>query len=206
MNKKHFIIVGVLLVVTFTIGYFIGDAAAIGRVNKTISQGVETTKVAETIAPVKEAPKEKSKIAIKLGSEAISGSWSIKVLESKEATTVKGGNSSDNKTTKEKFIIVKLQMKNITTSPVQYAPTEFMLGDMKSGSQYNVNTDAMGAANGNEIIYKENGEFIGIYDDVNPNIPKQTYIIFEVPKAFNSADGVIINTNSNAEAVGYSIK
>ncbi|MBK5243358.1 DUF4352 domain-containing protein [Clostridium sp.] len=206
MSKKHIIISIILVTISFIIGFFIGDTTAINAVNKKISQRVETTNVAETVAPVKTEPKEENKVATKIGSEATSGSWNIKILEAKEATVVKGGDSSDNKTTKEKFIVLKLQMKNITTAPVQYAPTEFMLGDIKSKSQYNTAFEAMQTANSNEIIYKENSEFIGVYDDANPNMPKQTYIIFEVPKTFNIADGVLINANSGAEAVGYSIK
>ena len=206
MSKKHIIISIILVTISFIIGFFIGDTTAINAVNKKISQRVETTNVAETVAPVKTEPKEKNKVATKIGSEATSGSWSIKILEAKEATVVKGGDSSDNKTTKEKFIVLKLQMKNITTAPVQYAPTEFMLGDIKSKSQYNTAFEAIQTANSNEIIYKENSEFISVYDEVNPNMPKQTYIIFEVPKTFNIADGVLINANSGAEAVGYSIK
>ena len=165
-----------------------------------------TATTAETVAPVKTEPEEENKVATKIGSEATSGSWSIKILEAKEANVVKGGNSSDNKTTKEKFIVLKLQMKNITTAPVQYSPTEFMLGDIKSKSQYNTAFEAMQTASSKEIIYKENSEFIGVYEDVNPNMKKQTYIIFEVPKTFNIAEGVMINANSGAEAVGYSIK
>jgi len=213
LNKKHLAIVGALIVVSFIGGFFVGDSSAINRINGSISQNVESSTTAEVTtteeAHVKEEAKKEAKkelIITKVGVEATSGSWSIKVLDAQEATTVQGGNSSDNKTTKQKFIILKLQMKNITQSPMQYAPTEFMLGDIKSNSQYAINLDALQAANSNEIIYKENSEFIGVYDDVNPNMPKQTYVIFEVPKDMVITDGVMTNVNSGADTVGYYIK
>ena len=207
MNKKHIIIVTIAAVAIFIVGYFVGDTMAINRVNGTVSQSVETTTTpVESVASAKEESKEESKVSTKVGEEATSGSWSIKILDAKEATSVQSGDSSDNKTTKEKFIILKLQMKNITQIPVQYSPGEFTLGDTKTKSQYNVNFDALQAANGNETIYKQNGDFIGVYNDVNPNMPKQTYIIFEVPKSFNIAEGVMINANNSGDPVGYYIK
>ncbi len=99
-----------------------------------------------------------------------------------------------------------MQLKNITTAPVQYANTEFMLDDAKTQNQYNVSLEAGQSANGKETIYNENNEFVGVFDDVNPNIPKQTYIIFEVPKDFDIADGVLINRNSGAVAASFYIK
>lgn len=136
-----------------------------------------------------------------------SGNWNMKVLNVKEDTIVKGGNSSDNKTTKQKFIIIKLQLKNITTSPVQYAADEFKLSDNKTKNEFNSAFDAMQSANGNETIYKSNNEFVGVYDDVNPNTPKLTYIIFEVPKNFNIADGVLMNkAEAQTDAQGFNIQ
>jgi len=99
----------------------------------------------------------------------------------------------------------KLKVEELESS-AQYAPTEFMLGDIKSNSQYATNLDALQSANSNEIIYKEDSEFIGVYDDVNPNMPKQTYVIFEVPKDMVITDGVMTNVNGGADPVGYYIK
>ena len=207
MNKKHIIIASIAAVGIFIVGYFVGDTTATNRANSLVDASVAIKMAnAETkTEPVTEVKEETKAFEVATGGD--SGNWNMKVLDAKEDTIVKGGESSDNKSTKEKFIIVKLQMKNITKSAVQYSPGEFKLGDMKSKSQYDVNLDALQAANSNEKIYKENGEFIGVYDDTNPNMSKQTYIIFEVPKDFNIADGVLMNQNgAQTEPKGFYIK
>jgi len=210
LNKNRLIIAGAIAV-SFIFGLAVGDTTATNRANKAVDASV-AIKVAnvqaktETATTTPEVAKENNEVSIKVGEEHTSGSWNIKILDAQETTTVKSGNSSDNITTKEKFIVLKLQMKNITEAPVQYAPTEFMLGDMNSKSRYNSNLDALQEMNSNEIIYKSNGEFIGVYDDISPNMPKQTYIVFEVPKSFNIKDGILINENSGADPVGFYIK
>lgn len=211
MNKKQTIIICAVALVTFVIGYFVGETAAINRVNKQIS-----TKVSNEQSNSKDVKqqsndnnkKEDTKI-YKIGEEGASGNWNIKVLEVNETDTVQAGNSSDNKTTKEKFIVIKLQMKNISKQPVEYSSKEFMLGNMKDKSQYDINDSAfkaMGAANSREKIYNNNGEFIGVYDDVNPNTTKQTYIVFETSKDFNIADCVLLNKNGSGDATGFYLK
>lgn len=206
--KKRSIIEVVCAVIIFIVGYFIGDASAINRVNKEISTKVSN----EQTAPAKNTQSTSSNTEqkiYKLGEEGTSGNWSIKVLEVNETNTIQGGNSSDDKTTSEKFIVVKLQMKNISKQPVQYSSKEFMLGSMKDKSQYTINDtafSAMQSANGKETIYKQNNNFVGVYDDVNPNTTKQTYIVFEVPKDMNISDCVLMNANGSAKATGFYLK
>lgn len=204
--KKRLIIEVICGIFIFTVGYFIGDSSAIKRVNNQIDQKV--TSQQNNSAEKKEDAQSTSKEdkIYKMGEEGASGNWNIKVLEVKEANTIQAGNSSDNKTTSEKFIIVKVQMKNISKQPAQYSPNEFALGNIKDKSQYNSNLDAIMTANQKETIYNRNGEFISIYTDVNPNTSKKTYIVFEVPKSMNASDAVLINANGNAEATGFYIK
>lgn len=208
--KKRLVIEIICGVLIFIVGYFVGDSSAIKRVNQQIDAKVEN-KQSKEIEVNKEkvgTNKEKDKV-YKIGEEGKVGSWSIKVLEAKETNVVQGGNSSNNKTTKDKFIVIKLQMKNISKQPVQYNAKEFMLGNMKDKAQYTINDvafEAMGSANSNESIYKRNSDFIGVYKDVNPNTTKQTYIVFEVPKDMNISDSVLINANNNSEPVGFYLK
>lgn len=203
-----------LVLVSFVVGYFVGDSAAINRVNKQIDLKVSSNQ--NNVSNAENANKnndnqstgtssQKDSI-IKIGEEGASGNWSIKVLEVKEVTTIEAGNASDNKTTKDKYIVIKLEMKNLAKSPIEYSPLEFLLGDSKTKNQYEVNTDAMGAANGKETIYKKNGNFVGMYTKVNPGMSKQTYIIFEVPKDVSISEGVLLNTNAGANPVGYYLK
>lgn len=211
MNKKQIIITCVVAFIAFVAGYFIGDSSAINRVNKQISAKVsnEQSTSKDTKQQSNDSNKKEDTKMYKFGEEGTSGNWNIKVLEVNETDTVQGGNSSDNKTTKEKFIVIKLQMKNIAKQPVQYSPKEFMLGNMKDKSQYNINDsafNAMGAANSKEKIYNNNDGHMGVYDDVNPNTSKQTYIVFEVSKDFNIADCILINKNGSGDTTGFYLK
>lgn len=204
--KRRLIIEIICGVLIFIVGYFIGDASAVKRVNKQID--VKVANQQEKTMKKKEEEKKETKI-YKLGEDGITGNWNIKALEVKETDTVEGGNSSHNKTTKDKFIVIKLQMKNVSKQPVQYSPREFMLGNIKDKTQYTINDtafEAMSSANGKETIFNRNSDFIGVYTDVNPNTTKQTYVVFEVPKDMNIPDSVLINANGGAEATGFYIK
>lgn len=208
--KKRLIIEIVCGVLIFIVGYFIGDSSAIKRVNQQIDTKVENKQNKEAAVDKEKSETNKAKDKVyKIGEEGKVGNWNIKILEVKETNVVQGGNSSSNKTTKDKFVVIKLQMENISKQPVQYSAKEFMLGNMKDKTQYTVNDvafSAMGAANNNESIYKRNSDFVGVYTDVNPNTSKQTYIVFEVPKDMNISDGVLINANGGAEATGFYLK
>jgi len=145
----------------------------------------------------------------KTGEEGTSGNWSMKVLEANETNTVQSGDISYKVTTNEKFIVITLQIKNITTYPIKYSPREFLLRNINNESEYNINNiafNAMTAANGSEKIYKENTNFVGVYDEVGPSITKRTFIIFEVPKDTRADDYLLINTNDNGEPTGYNLK
>ena len=65
-----------------------------------------------------------------------SGNWNIKVLEANEATTIEGGDSSDTKTTSQKYIVIKLKLTNKGQAASQYSDEDFVLGDSKTKSQY----------------------------------------------------------------------
>jgi len=133
----------------------------------------------------------------------------MKVLESNETNEVQSGDISYKVTTNEKFIIITLQIKNITNYPISYTAREFMLMNINNLGQYDINNkafNAMAAANGNEKIYKRNSNLGGVYDEVGPSISKQTYIIFEVPKETSAADYLLINSNDYGEPTGYNLK
>ncbi|HEY5575124.1 MAG TPA: hypothetical protein VIK34_00140 [Clostridiaceae bacterium] len=145
----------------------------------------------------------------KAGEEGVSGNWSMKVLEANETNTIQSGDISYQVTTNEKFIVITLQIKNITNYPIKYTSREFLLRNINNESQYNINNvafNAMTAANGSEKIYKENSNFVGVYDEVGPSTTKRTFIIFEVPKDTSAADYMLVNTNDNGEPTGYNLK
>lgn len=210
MQRKNIIIVCVAVVISFIVGFFIGDATAINRVKRSLNNSVANTtnSTGNTTNDTTNSTSTKSKESknYKFNEEGKSGNWNIKVLDSQETTTIQGGNSSDNKTTEQKFIVVKLQMTDVDSVPHQYSPTEFILGNAKDKKQYNTAFEAMQTANGKETIYNQNNSFFGTYDDINPSTPKQTYIIFEVAKDFNIADGVLIHGTNDSDIAGYYIK
>lgn len=145
----------------------------------------------------------------KAGEEGVSGNWSMKVLESNETNAVQSGDISYQVTTNEKFIVITLQLKNIANYPIKYTSREFLLRNINNKSQYNINNiafNAMTAANGSEKIYKENSNFVGVYDEVGSSTTKRTFIIFEVPKDTSAADYMLVNTNDNGKPTGYNLK
>ena len=198
--KKRLIIEIVCGVIIFAVGYFVGDASAVKRVNETVDSKVsQEASMAQTASS---RPKEKM---YKIGEEGASGNLVMKILGVQETNTVEGGDSSQTKTTDQKYIVVKLQLTNKSQTAIQYSYDDFVLGDSKTKTQYKANTDAGAAANNKETIYKENNEFVGENDDINPNTPKQTYIAFEVPKDFNLQNAVLINTK-NGKTTGFYLK
>ncbi|MDV3428362.1 MAG: DUF4352 domain-containing protein [Bacillota bacterium] len=199
--KKRVILEIVCAIIIFIVGYFVGDSAAINRVNKSLnstdSNQTSSTK-ADDNSNTNDSKQKKSDAKVyKFGNEGTSDGWTIKILDVKEATTIPSGDGSDNKTTQQKFIIIKLQMTNVSQAAAQYDDSEFILANNKDQKQYQIDSDASLTANQVETIYKKNSNFFLSIDNVNPNMPKQTYMIFEVPKNFNLQNGVLAHTGNN---------
>lgn len=83
-------------------------------------------------------------------------------------------------------------MSNVSDSPAHYEFTNFLLTNYQTNTNYNPDTGAMETANNNETILKNNSAFIGELDDVNPNVPKETYLAFELPKGTKVSDIVLL--------------
>jgi len=203
--KKRVIVEVIGAILIFIVGYFVGDTMAINRVNKTIDAKVSKETSQTSTSQSNTNSKEKQKI-YKLGEEGTSGNWKIKILDTQEATTIQSGDGSDNKTTQQKFIVLKLQMTNISQAAVQYSDNEFTLINSKDKKQYQLNGDASLTATQVETIYKSNSNFFLAVDSINPNTPKETYVVFEVPKDFNVANGILVHEGNDEKVVGYNIK
>lgn len=198
----------VILGVGYLVGYLVGDQMAIDRVNSAIDTKVSSTSNTSTqpkTTQTKEKNKNEAKV-YKFGEEGQSGNWKIKILDSQETNTIQSGDGSDNKTTQQKFIVLKVQMTNVSQAATQYNDNEFALVNSKTKTQYQIDSDASLTASQAETIYKQNSNFFLAIDSVNPNMPKQTYIVFEVPKDFNMADGILGHIDSSNKVVGYNIK
>lgn len=203
--KKRVIIEVIGAILIFIVGYFVGDTTAINRVNKTINARVSNETSETSTSQSNTKAKEEQKI-YKLGEEGQSGNWKIKILDVQEATTIQSGDGSDNKTTQQKFIVLKLQMTNISQAAVQYSDNEFALENMKDKKQYQLDGNASLTATQVETNYKNNSNFFLSINSVNPNTPKDTYLVFEVPKDFNMANGILIHGDNDGKIAGYNIK
>lgn len=196
--------VAICLVSYFT-GYVVGGNSATNNLNKatTVQSNKEYKQVQKK--DNSQTKKDNGKI-YKFGEEGQSGAWAIKVLDTQEATTIQSGDGSDNKTTTQKFIVIHLQMTDKESGSAQYSPDDFLLGNYKTKAQYKMNMEAGSTANEAKSIYAQDGNFFGVYDSINPNLPKQTYVVFEVPKDFNIADGVLMHKGDDNKLIGYYLK
>ena len=204
---KKYIIPAIVGAVCLLVGIFIGDSLAINRVKKNISNAVNVSSDTSTKkeSTKKEQPKQEPKI-IDVGTVQKSGDWDIKVLESKESSEINTGNSGGSIKTTDKFIIVKLELKNMSNAKVEYSYDNFTLLHSNKSS-YESHMDSASKLNSDEKIYKKNNSFIGVYDDVNPGTTKNTYISFEVPKDLSIEDFILVNNKSlNDELIAFKLK
>ncbi|KAJ53616.1 hypothetical protein BD780_003219 [Clostridium tetanomorphum] len=200
MNKKQTIITAVAIVLAFIVGYFVGDASAINRVNKQISSmgKIETNASNIKEEPAKEEVKEEIK-TVKLNEQSVAGNLGIKVLEAKESTAI--SNEAGKSTPSGKFIVIKLEIKNNGKEPTEYNTNDFKLKNKDILYQVDDNSfGALGDLNSQETIYNENKKFIGAYDKFNAGITKNTYIVFDIPKEAKLADlKLLVKQNKSIE-------
>lgn len=170
-------------------------------------QAVSSTVIASsTTSQTSPVSSENSKI-YKSGQEGKIGDWAITVKNVQTTNLIKSEEGSDdNKKTGQIFIVIKLQMKNISNSSAQYSPDNFALGNYKTNAKYDCDMEAGETENQNETIYRKNSSFFGVYDNINPNVPKQTYIVFEVPKGTKIEDMALIANGNSDEAAGFYLK
>ncbi|HCL4466712.1 TPA: DUF4352 domain-containing protein [Clostridium botulinum] len=170
MKKNFKLIIGGLII--FIVGYFIGDATAIGRVNKQIGQRTEK----QVSSTKKEVKKD-----IKFGEQSSVGNLGVKILEAKENGAI--SNESGKSTPSGKFIVIKLDIKNNGEEATGYEPHEFKLNDGEKTYEVDDNSfEALGHLNSQESIFRENKNFIGSYDKINAGINKNTFLVFDIPK------------------------
>ena len=159
-----------------------------------------------TKAESNSASSEDSKI-YKFGEEGKIGDWAITVKDVQTTNLIKSEEGSDdNKKTDQIFIVIKLQMKNISNSSAQYSPDNFALGNYKTSARYDCNMEAGETENQNKTIFKKDSSYFGVYDNINPNVPKQTYVVFEVPKDTKVGDMALIANGNSDEAAGFYLK
>lgn len=193
MKKKQIIITSLIAIITFIVGFFVGDSSAINRVNKQIGSNVasQQSKPVATNDKPKEAAKE-----VKLTEPAAVGKVELKVLEAKESDAI--SNKAGNSTPSGKFIIIKLELKNNGDQATEYNTRDFKLKKDKTIYEVDDNAfDALGHLNSQEKIYNENKNFIGVYDKFNAGISKNTYIVFDVSKETKLEDlKLTVNQNN----------
>ncbi|MEG2353021.1 MAG: DUF4352 domain-containing protein [Clostridium sp.] len=164
-----------------------------------LEQGVD--KVGETAEKVKEDVK-----AIFFGEMGKSGAFDIKILEVSETDTIKSGVEANDKKIKDKFIVVKLEVKNNTKDAIAYTKSDFVLKNTKDNKEY-TRSESSQIANKREIEMNKDLNHIGVDTKIEAETTKNTYIAFEVPKDVAISDTVLINKNaaSNDKAVQYKL-
>lgn len=135
--------------------------------------------------------KEKPVEYIKLGEIARNDKWEVKILEVSETNIIEGnGKHDEDLTTNEKFVVIKLEMKNISESPCDYSPNDFGVATDKAVYDIDdVAFNGMQNLNAKETVYNKNTSFIGMYDKVNPGMTKNTFIVFNVPNNIDITSG-----------------
>ncbi|SHH56458.1 protein of unknown function [Clostridium collagenovorans DSM 3089] len=167
-----------------------------------VEEGAEKTKegVKDTAEKVKDgAEKVGDEIkAVTFGDMKKSGHFDIKVIEATEADVIKSGDGSNDKTTENKFIIVKLEMKNNSKEAVAYETSDFMLKYMKDQKEYK-NSEAADIANDREKNTNKDMNYITAGEKIDGETTKNTFVVFEVPKDVTISDSVVMSKNAGSE-------
>lgn len=195
--KKTIIIQVICATIIFVIGYLLGNNSANNPTNTKVANGILTK--AQTTNDSKEK-------LYKLGEEGQSGIWSIRVLDVLETDTTQSGDASNNKSTQQKFIVVHLQMINEGTNVADYTTNDLSLKDTKDKTEYGMNDEGGRTVNQAKGICANDKNFFGEYDKVSPNIPKETYIVFKVPKSLNISNLILLYQGDTGKNVGYCLK
>lgn len=123
------------------------------------------------VEPVKEKQPEAVQEVLAVGDTGtVTNYFDVTLKAAEEKTRVTYNSLVE--TTDEKFIVLELQVKNISTEKLQIDTDMFQLVDA-DGLAYSMTLDL-------NYMLNPNTDFI--YTDVNPNISKKGFIAFEVPK------------------------
>ncbi|SHI89634.1 hypothetical protein SAMN05444401_1716 [Clostridium amylolyticum] len=141
---------------------------------------------------------EKQATTIDFGTAGKSGEWEFKILEAKDVETITALRENF-KSEGNKFIQIKVSAKNLGKAPKEVG-TKFALYDFNSKSGYDVHSDSMIPLN----IENEKNGFVGVYDNINPNLTKNIYVTFEVPNDLSLDNVILINPSDSS--VGYYLK
>lgn len=190
MGKKQIIIVAVVVVFSFIIGYigyFVGDAAAVARVNKAIGQSLgdaPTTSTTSKPADLKQ---------IDYGQSAELGQFDFKV-ESVEVTKEAKSETKSISTTNNTYVIVKLGVTNKRNAPAQLSGFDFKLTDLDKKTSFNINSDVSIELSSSLAIYDKKPA-VYMYDDINPNMANEISLVYEVPSDANYGLAIMYKTD-----------
>lgn len=203
-NPKKIIVLSACAVLIFFVGYFVGDAEAISRVNASISG--DTSSLASLTASSTSSTEGSEKVTeYKKGETGQVGNWKINISDVQTGTEIKSdsGDTSDNKTSSQLFVMVKVQLENTASTPQSYSSDEFALGNLKNESVYALDMEAGEVLNDNKTNWENDSTYFGIYDNLNPNLPKYTYLVFEVPAGTSVSDLILASTKANENTEFY---
>lgn len=181
MSKKKMFALGISFVLIFTVGWFMGDASAINRVNRNINKNISLSEApAQTTVTPAKTPEIKQ---IDFGQVADLGQFEFKVLGAENVKEAKTTTKSISTTTNT-YEIVKLEVVNKHDAPAQLNDFKFKLTDLDKKTTYDLNSDVSISLNTSLRIYDKKPA-IYIFDDMNPNLKNEFTAVFEVPSESN---------------------
>lgn len=142
------------------------------------------------------------------GQEAKSGDWSLKLVDTIESTKTSDINSNimSEMPIGQTYVIVQLQMTNVSSGQAEYSDGDFTLVNKKDNKTYEASRNAMEVTKIQETINTPDANFLGMNESINPGIVRQGIVVFYVPTGFNIADGILVHKDNNISTTEYYIK
>ena len=115
--------------------------------------------------------------------------WEVKLLDKYETNSIKKSYGDDNITSSGKFLVFKLEVKNISNSAKQICNQNFCFS---TDSIYTIDSLSEEATwHLNAIEKNNNNQIININEDINPGINKQILIAINVPNEVILEKGIL---------------
>ncbi len=157
-----------------------------------------------------EESKNKEIESVNYGEYANSGNWNIKINNVEETQEIKGHEESENIKTEEKFIVVLMDLKNISNNPQSYSLTEFKLYDTSTDKTYEIQDNGVRTSItyiSEEKYYNENNKYVTLNDTINPDETKIGCVVFDVSSDLDVENLLLVNKSidSNKE-VHFNLK
>ena len=171
MRFKITRVLGVIVVVTFIVGFFAGMEYKAYQIRDAISNAFDSTYTNnKTIA---EQAREENMATIQktIGDELVMATGNLKVNSAEEKQTISASYGSPNVAREgTKFVVVSLDVTNTTKSEFSFSPDEvFILVDNKE-REFTTYRDSIGGIE----------DYLN-YRELSPSVKETGYLVYEIP-------------------------